>query len=63
MIEGIERHDRTWVKVHEWVDDRLLKARHKLETETDPVEAAELRGEIRIMKRMISPPTGPHSLL
>lgn len=45
-----------WKQVEEWAQEQLAYARKKNDGNLDPVETASIRGEIRLLKKLLDLP-------
>ena len=52
----IDFQSPTWHQLRRWAEDQLKRAREKNDAQLSPDDTAALRGEIRVLKRIIDLP-------
>jgi len=52
----IDFNSATWHQMRRWAEDQLKRAREKNDAHLAPEDTAALRGEIRVLKRIIDLP-------
>lgn len=52
----IDFQSPTWHQLRRWTEDQLKRAREKNDAQLAPDDTAALRGEIRVLKRILDLP-------
>lgn len=52
----IDFQSPAWHQLHRWAEDQLKRAREKNDAQLAPEETAALRGEIRVLKKILDLP-------